>query len=311
MTHVAGSMHTVLSDAKAHRSLATTARWSLLVLASVLASGCNPAGLGFLNPAGPVAASERDLFVNVILLMLVVIVPVFVLTPLVAWRYRYKNRDASYQPTWAFSWLLEIFIWGVPVVIVATLSVIVWRETHHLDPYRAIASDQPTLEIQVVGLDWKWLFIYPDRNIATVNELVFPVDRPIRLLITSDTVLQSLMIPRLGGQIYAMAGMRTELNLKADAPGIFAGENTQFNGKGFQNQKFKAIAVTPDEFTAWVARMQALRMRLDGPEYAELSRKSVVSAPVFFSDVEAGLFDKIMGRYGHGQAAMQPMKPND
>jgi cytochrome o ubiquinol oxidase subunit II len=299
-----------LIGAKAHRCLAT-ARRALVVPASALASGCNSVGLGFLNPAGPVAASERDLFVNVILLMLVVIVPVFVLTPLVAWRYRYKNRDASYQPTSTFSWLIEIFIWGVPVAIVATLSVIVWRATHHLDPYRAIASDKPALEIQVVGLDWKWLFIYPDRHIATVNELVFPADRPIRLLVTSDTVLQSLMIPRLGGQIYAMAGMRTELNLKSDAPGIFAGENTQFNGKGFQNQKFKVLAVSPDEFAAWVARVQALPTRLDGPKYAEISQRAVASAPMYFSEVESGLFDKIMGRHHHGHGAMQPMKSND
>jgi cytochrome o ubiquinol oxidase subunit II len=306
--HVAGSMRYVLIAANAKLGRAMTARWAFTVLASSLVSGCSPVGLGFLNPAGPVAASERDLFVKVILLMLVVIVPVLVLTPLIAWRYRYKNRDASYQPTWTFSWLPEIFIWGVPVVIVSILGVFVWRATHHLDPYRAIAPDQPALEIQVIGLDWKWLFIYPDRQIATVNELVFPVDRPIRLLITSDTVFQSLMIPRLGGQIYAMAGMRTELNLKSDAPGTFAGANTQFNGKGFQNQKFKAIAVSADEFGAWAARVQALPVRLDGPRYAELSQKSVPAAPEFFSDVEPGLFDKVIERYNHGHAAMPAMK---
>ena len=265
-------MRHVLIGANVHGNLLTASSRALLVLASSLASGCNPVGLGFLNPAGPVAASERGLFVNVILLMLAVIVPAFVLTPLVAWRYRFKSRDARYQPTWTFSWLLEI---------------------------------------QFVGLDWQWLFIYQDRHIATVNELVFRVDRPIRLLVTSDTVLQSLMIPRLGGQIYAMAGMRTQVNLKSDAPGIFAGENTQFNGKGFQNQKFKVLAVSPDEFTAWVARVQALPTRLDGPGYAGLSQRSGASAPVFFSEVEPGLFNKIIGRYKHRHAAMQAIKPND
>ncbi|MBG6075165.1 COX aromatic rich motif-containing protein [Polaromonas sp. CG_9.11] len=308
---MAASMFDVLRSKKIHQLLATTVRRASVALASLLVSGCTPIGLGFLNPAGPVAASQRDLFVNVILLMLVVIIPVFILMPLIAWRYRYKNRSALYRPNWTFSWPLEILIWGVPVVIVATLSVFVWRATHHLDPYRAIASNKPALEIQVVGLDWKWLFIYPDQRIATVNELVFPVDQSIRLLITSDTVLQSLMIPRLGGQIYAMAGMRTELNLKSDAPGIFTGENTQYNGKGFQDQKFKAVAVSPDEFSAWISRVQALPTRLDVARYAELSQKSVTPTPLFFSKVEPGLFDKVIARYHHGGTAMQAMTAND
>lgn len=291
-----------------HPGMRNAAWAAVVLLAGVSLSACSFVHPGFLNAAGPVAAAQRELLVQVVLLMLVVIIPVLVLTPLFAWRYRYKNRDAAYTPAWDFSRPIEFLIWGVPVVIVVAMGVLVWRATHALDPYKPVSSSQGALEVQVVGLDWKWLFIYPEQNIATVNELVFPAGRPLRIALTSDSVLQSFMIPQLGGQIYAMAGMRTELNLKSDASGTFLGQNTQFNGKGFQNQKFRAVAVPAEEFPAWVAkaRVQAAGAMLDSPGYARLALQSVPGAPLFYSKVQPGLFEEIMGRYDHAAASGHP-----
>ena len=273
-------------------------RWPLarLLLAFPLA-GCHSADRGFFAPRGPVAAADAHLFVVVAMLMAIVVVPVFILTPLFAWRYRLGNAASPYRPKWDFSWPLEVLIWGVPTAIVISLGIILWRDTHRLDPYRPIASSVPPLQVQAVGLDWKWLFIYPDQHIAVLNELAFPADRPVHISITSDTVMQSLLIPQLAGQIYAMAGMTTQLNLMADSPGQFIGENTQFNGMGFQNQKFTALALSPDDFNQWVARARASNTPLDAGEYAKVAEKSSVKQPVYFSAVQDGLFRQIIDHY--------------
>lgn len=276
----------------------------IYLLALLAFTGCTVPGPSFLNPAGPVAAEDRHLLLWVILLMLIVVVPAIVLTPLFAWRYRLTNKQSPYRPKWSFSWSLEVLIWGAPVIIVAVLGVSLWSETHRLDPYRPIPSEKPALRVQVVGFDWKWLFIYPEQHIATVNELVFPADRPVHLSLTSDTVMQSFMIPRLGGQIYAMAGMRTELNLKSDAPGSFVGENTQFNGDGFQKQRFQALALPPQGFSLWVSQIRSTGTPLDAAAYAKLSRRSVPPAPIAFSAVEPNLFEHIIDRYRDSPAPM-------
>ena len=160
------------------------------------------------------------------------------LTPVFAWHNRLANTRSAYRPQWSFSWPLEGLIWIPPTLIVVSLAVLVWRDTHALDPYRPLPSDLPPTEVQAVALDWKWLFIYPDKQIAAADELVFPADRPVHLKLTSGTVMQSLLFPQLAGQIFAMAGMTTQLNIAADRPGTYRGENTQFNGEGFQRQKF-------------------------------------------------------------------------
>jgi cytochrome o ubiquinol oxidase subunit 2 len=272
---------------------------------ALLLAGCHVADMGFLAPRGPIAAEDRHLFIIVLLLMAIVVVPVLILAPLVAWRYRLGNRTAAYRPTWDFSWPLEVMIWGVPVAIVAALGVPLWRETHLLDPYRPIASGAPPLEVRAVGLDWKWLFIYPDQHIATLNQLAFPADRPVHISMTSDTVMQSLLIPRLAGQIYAMAGMTTQLNISADGPGRFIGENTQFNGFGFQNQKFPVLAMTPADFARWLAQARASTTPLDAAEYRQIAERSSVARPVYFAPVEPGLFQRIIDRYHHVPAAAQ------
>ena len=228
-------------------------RLSVLLLSAVALAGCSPTTTTFLDPYGPVAAAQRQLFFEVIGWMMIVIVPVFVLVPLFAWRYRRKNTAAQYQPNWGFPWPMEFAVWGVPVVIVAILAVLIVPGKRASIPTRRCRRSEPPLEVQVVGLDWKWLFIYPEQQIATVGMVGLPPGRPVRFRLTSDTVMQSFFIPALGSQIYAMAGMVTQLNLKADRTGQASAENTQFNGMGFQKQQFTAAAMTPRTFRRWVA----------------------------------------------------------
>ena len=273
---------------------------ALLLMLILLLSGCSAGEPGFLDAKGPVAHAQSELFYYVIGVMLVVIVPVFILTPLLVWKYRRANRKSDYRPKWEFSWLLEIIVWGIPALVVVVLGTKVWIDTHRLDPYRALASAQAPLEVQVVGLDWKWLFIYPQQHIATVNQLVFPVDRPLQLKLTSDTVMQSFMIPQLGGQIYAMAGMRTELYLMADQPGHYIAQNTQYNGDGFAKQRFQAQVVSAANFTQWVGQAQATGTPLDAATYKLLAIKSTPSRPIVYAPVEHDLFEKIINKYHPG-----------
>lgn len=271
-------------------------RLALGVLAAAAQTGCARAGAGFLDPEGPVAAGQRHLFLVSVLLVLVVITPVIVGVPWVVWRYRHGG-NATYRPNWHFSWPLEILAWGVPLAVVAVLSWFLWTASMRLDPYRPLNPKVEPLRVQVVGLDWKWLFIYPDLNVASVNELALPVGRPVRLVLTSDTVMQSLLIPRLAGQIYAMAGMRTQLNLQADHAGRYLGENTQYNGRGFARQKFQAIALPGAQFSRWVGQARQSGLELDCAAYARLERRDSVDAPMHYRAVTAHLFDWIVGKY--------------
>ncbi|KHK90899.1 COX aromatic rich motif-containing protein [Novosphingobium malaysiense] len=272
------------------------AGWMLLVALMPALAGC--AGTpSFLLPAGPIASDQRHLFFVVIALMMIVVLPVFLGLPWVLWRYRQGNDKSDYQPKWSFSKPLEFAIWGVPVLVVVALAWQVWTQTHKLDPYKRLEGRGDPIEVQAVGLDWKWLFIYPRQGIATVNRLVVPAGRPVHISLTSDTVMQSLMIPRLGGQIYAMAGMRTQLNLIADRPGRYLGENTQYNGKGFHLQKFDADAVTPAQFDRWIAQARAGRPALDAERYAQLAKQSVPDEPMVFGSVPPDLFAGIIDKY--------------
>lgn len=257
----------------AHQSARLFYRFSVLAVPALL-TGCSAERISFLSPSGPVSSAQRGYFVDIILLLLIVVVPVLVLTPFFAWRYRYRNGEAPYRPNWALSWPLEILIWGVPTGIVVVLGVWLWGASHELDPYRPLAAKQPPLQVEVVGYDWKWLFIYPRLGIASVGQFALPADRPVSIKLTSDTVMQSFFIPALGSQIYAMAGMVTRLNLKANRVGSFLGENTQYNGKGFQRQKFTARAMAPDEFKAWVHHLQSNGIPLTAATYKTLSKRS-------------------------------------
>ena len=302
--------------------------------ASVLAVGCasGERKLSFLDPQGPIAEAQRTHLLEVIALLAIVVVPVLVLVPLIAWRYRYSNTKATYRPNWEFSRVLEVLIWGVPVLVVAALATLLFRSTMTLDPYRPLAagglpsadagfaSNQPPMSVQVIGTDWKWLFVYPESGIATIGELAFPTDRQLALEITSITSLQSFFIPALGSQIYAMGGMANRLHLAADAPGEFLGQNTQYNGEGFAEQKFVARALDPADYATWVDTVRRTGATLDtaalsvitGRNTAEEARARLAKdgdvpgeAPgiLYFGAVPDALFERLMARTRTARAA--------
>jgi cytochrome o ubiquinol oxidase subunit II len=297
-----------------------------VLLAVLFLAGCSDSRLTFLDPHGPVAAAQRAHLIAVVLMVMIVVLPVLVLTPWFAWRYRRRNASTPYRPHWSFSWPLEIAIWGIPMAIVAVLSVWLWQGTHALDPYAPLPSDKEPLRVEVVGYDWKWLFIYPDYGIASFGRLAFPADRPLAIDLTSATVMQSFFIPALGSQIYAMAGMVTHLNLKADAPGHFLGENTQYNGDGFQEQRFSATAMTLADFKAWSAHVKASGIPLTPATYRVIAQRSTVAnmrkalaagdmppGTVYFTDVPPDLFHDIVqafhGRPFNGMALSERAAP--
>ena len=274
-----------------------------VIAALAFLAGCDRAVV--LNPKGPIADAERGLLFDAFTVMMIVIVPVIVLAFVFAWRYRASNQNARYEPKWDYSAKVDAIVWLVPALIVIAVAVLLWRSTHKLDPYREIASQQRPVDIQVVGQDWKWLFIYPEQGIATVNQMAIPTGRPISLRITSDTVMNSFYVPALAGQIYAMAGMQTRLQMLADQPGKFVGRNTQYSGGGFSDQYFEVLATPQAEFDAWVAKAKQSPDKLDAATYARLAQKSRNNPVVYYSTVEPRLFDSIIEKFagphaGHG-----------
>lgn len=257
-------------------------------------SGCAPVSLGFLDPAGPVASGQRELFLWVVGLALIVVLPVLVITPWLLWRYRYGQDAAPYRPRWEYSLPMEILTWGVPVLVVVALGVLTWQRSHSLDPYRPLPGNTQALDIQVIAMDWKWLFIYPQQGVASLNELVIPSGRPVHLTLTSATVMQALLIPRLSGQIYAMAGMRTQQYLQADAVGSFSGHNTQFNGDGFQKQAFGVRSLPPEQFAAWLDGARHSAQPLDCQRYLGLAQHPSTLAAQRYREAAPGLFMAVL-----------------
>jgi cytochrome o ubiquinol oxidase subunit 2 len=250
-----------------------------------------------LHPKGWIGIQQRDLLVISTLLMCIVVIPVFLMTAIFAWRYREGNEKATYKPNWAHSTLGEIVWWGVPFAIVVALGFITWDSTHKLNPYTPIASETPSMKIQVVALDWKWLFIYPELGIATVNYVQFPEKTPLSFEITADAPMNSFWIPQLGGQIYAMPAMRTKLHLIANETGKFRGSSANISGKGFAGMIFAAVSSTEEEFEAWVKSVQDSSEALNEEEYQILSRPSSYNPVQYYGDVEEGLFDQIVMKY--------------
>lgn len=285
-----------------------TGRLPVVVGTVALVTACEPACASILDPRGPVALAERDLMRTAFLVMLIVVIPVLVMAAMFAWRYRASNASARYAPDWAYSVKIDAVIWLVPALIVVTLAWLVWSTTHRLDPYRRIDPALGALEVEVVAQDWKWLFIYPKQGIAAVNQLVFPSATPLSLRITSDTVMNSFFIPALGGQIYAMAGMQTRLNLLADQPGRFTGRNTQYSGGGFSDQHFQAAAVSQAEFDAWLAKVRESPSTLNAEAYRALAVPSRGHPVTHYAAVEMGLFDTIISKYTTGGTAKQANK---
>jgi cytochrome o ubiquinol oxidase subunit II len=268
----------------------------LSMASAILLSSCKA---GVLDPKGPVGHDERTLIITAVLLMLVVVIPVIVMTLVFAWKYRASNKKAEYRPNWAHSTKIEIVVWTVPCIIILILGTLTWITTHSLDPFKPLetADSQKPITIEVVALDWKWLFIYPEQHIATVNQVAFPENVPVRFKVTSDTVMNSFFIPQLGSQIYAMAGMQTEVNLLAHETGAFDGMSAHFSGDGFSHMNFKALSQTPSQFKEWINKVKQAHRELDQNSYDALAKPSEQNPVAYYSSVKPDLFKSIVMNY--------------
>jgi cytochrome o ubiquinol oxidase subunit II len=250
-----------------------------------------------LQPAGPVGLKERNLIYIALLLSAIVVVPVFVMLFMFSWKYREGNTKAKYNPEFDSSRKLEAIWWGIPFAIIAILSVITWNSAHALDPSKPISSSIKPVTIEVVALQWKWLFIYPDQNIASVNFLQFPVNTPVNFEITSDAPMNSFWIPQLGGQIYAMTGMSTQLHLMATKAGDYGGKSANISGKGFSGMTFTARASSQKSFNDWVNRVYPSYNPLSLSAYSQLAKPSENNHVEYFSSVDSSLYDSIISKY--------------
>ena len=253
--------------------------------------------LVILNPAGVVAHKERNLIYVALLLSLIVVVPVFVMLFGFAWKYREGNHKATYQPNWDHHPMAETIWWVVPLLLITVLGVIAWNSSHELDPFKALVSDKQPLQVQVVALDWKWLFIYPQQHIASVNFVQFPVDTPVNYTITSDAPMNSFWIPALGGQVYAMSGMSTQLHLMANKIGDFKGASANISGKGFAGMKFVARSSSANDFDQWVASIKRDQPTLNQTNYTDLAEPSENNPACFYGSVDSDLYDSIIMKY--------------
>ena len=264
-------------------------------LLPLLLAACEP---GVLHPAGPVAAGEWTILLNSLAIMLAIIVPTILATLAFAWWFRAGNTRAKYRPDWSYSGQLELLVWSIPLLAVIFLAGIGWVGSHQLEPSRPLASRAAPVQVQVVALDWKWVFIYPEQGIASVNRLVIPAGRPIAFRITSATVMNSFFVPRLGSQIYAMSGMDAKLHLQADKPGRYRGLSAHYSGAGFADMAFAADAVTPDQFGRWVAGARAAGPVLDGPTYQRIAGQEATMRVMTFRAVTPGLYDAVVRQAG-------------
>jgi cytochrome o ubiquinol oxidase subunit II len=257
----------------------------------ILLEGCSGA---ILSPAGPVGKAERTILLNSLSIMLAIVIPVILATLAFAWWFRASNRRARRLPTWSYSGRIELIIWSIPALVVFFLGGIAWISSHDLDPANPLPSHHKALEVDVVSLDWKWLFIYPEQGVASVNRLVAPVGVPLHLRITSASVLNVFFVPRLGTEIYAMNGMASQLYLQADEPGVFPGLAAHFSGDGFSDMNFEMQAVSSDEFAAWTTATSTGGPKLDEASYRTLLQQTENVKPYTYRAVQAGLFDAIL-----------------
>jgi cytochrome o ubiquinol oxidase subunit 2 len=270
----------------------------VLALLAVVANFFHHADVQVLNPAGEVGEKERNLIYFALGLSLVVVIPVFIMLFSFAYKYREGNsKKAKYSPELSGSNVAEAIWWIIPTLLIAILAVVAWRSSYSLDPYKELSSDQKPMKVQVVSLDWKWLFIYPDQKIATVNYFQIPQNTPVDFELTSDSVMNSFWIPRLGSQIYCMPGMTSHLHLVAEKTGDFKGSSANISGAGFSDMFFTAKATTHDEFNQWVANMKKSQVKLDSGLYAELAKPSRNSQQKEYGSVQEGLFATIIGKY--------------
>jgi cytochrome o ubiquinol oxidase subunit 2 len=255
-------------------------------------------GEGVLDPQGPVASAERLILLNATSIMLVVVLPVIALTLAFAWWYRASNHRADYRPDWTYSGYIELVTWSIPTMVVLLLAAVAWIGSHELDPSVPLQSKAEPIRIEVVSLDWKWLFIYPEQQVASVNQLEIPAGVPIEFVLTSATVMNSFLVPQLGSQIYTMPGMTTRLNLLAERPGDYPGLSANFSGDGFSDMRFLVRAVPAADFKIWLEQTHSAGAALNADTYAQLARPGINTSQTY-GDVDPRLFERIV----------QPMSP--
>ncbi len=251
---------------------------------------------GVLDPKGPIARANVTILYDSLVIMLAIIVPTIIATLAFAWWFRASNTRARYMPEWAYSGRIELVTWAVPLLTIILLGGVTWIGSHELDPARPIASKKPPLEVQVVSLDWKWLFLYPGQHIAALNQLVIPVGVPVHFTLTSASVLNTFFVPQLGSMIYTMNGMADQLNLQADEPGIYPGISGHFSGDGFADMHFDVRAVPEKDFASWVSATKGGGGVLDNAQYALLARQSVADKPRLFGQADSSLFQNIVAQ---------------
>jgi cytochrome o ubiquinol oxidase subunit 2 len=275
---------------------------ALLIGAAVL-SGCSE---GVLDPKGPIAAAGREILFNSLAIMLAIVIPTILATIGVAFWFRSSNRRARYRPDFTYSGRLELLVWSIPAMTVLLVGGVAWIGAHDLDPRKPIASGVDPIRVQVVSLDWKWLFIYPDQGIASVNHLTVPVGTPVAFELTSSGVMNSFFVPQLGSQIYTMAGMVTRLHLQADHEGSYRGLSANYSGDGFADMRFTVDAVPPEAFARWIDAARSTGLMLDAGTYAALAKPSSAVVPFTYRSVAAGLFYGIVGSamHPHGSAGL-------
>ncbi|NYH98367.1 ubiquinol oxidase subunit II [Cupriavidus plantarum] len=263
-------------------------------LGLLLLAGCN---LTLMDPKGQVGVDIKGIILIATWLMLLVVVPVIILTIVFAWKYRASNTSATYDPDWSHSTKIEVVVWLIPCLIIIALGIITWRSSHELDPYKPLESNVKPITVEAVAMNWKWLFIYPELKIATINQLALPVNTPVNFKITSDSIMNSFFIPALGSQVYAMAGMETKLHLIANEAGTFDGMSANYSGGGFSGMKFKALAMSNYDFDAWVAKVRASSEQLGAEGYKALAKPSEAVAVTYYGKVDGDLYHGILHQY--------------
>lgn len=288
------------------RSGRTRAGRCVAILALIVLSACQPA---VLDPQGPVGSAQKTILIDSLAIMLAIVLPTIAATLAFAWWFRASNAKARYLPTWAYSGRIELVTWSIPLLTIMLLGGVAWIGSHDLDPAKPLASDTAPLEVQVVSLDWKWLFIYPGQRVASVNHLVIPAGRPVHFSLTSASVMNAFFVPQLGSMIYTMNGMATQLHLQADKPGTFHGLSTHYSGDGFSNMHFDVVAMPDEHFDRWIEDARSAGPSLDPASYAELAKQSIGVQPFTFREADPLLFQRVVMQDlppGPGPQAGQP-----
>jgi cytochrome o ubiquinol oxidase subunit II len=264
---------------------------AIILIGAATLGGCTE---GVLDPQGPIAVADREILLNSLGIMLAIVIPVIIAILGVAFWFRASNERAHYRPNFAYSGRLEMLVWSIPAMTVFLVGGVAWVGAHDLSPRKPIVSTVKPLRVQVASLDWKWLFIYPDQGVASVNYLAIPVGTPVSFELTSSSVMNSFFVPQLGSQIYTMPGMVTRLHLQADQPGSYRGMSAQFSGEGFADMYFNVEAVPAEKFSVWLDTTRGVGVELNATTYTELAKPSASVAPFTYRAVEPGLFGSIL-----------------